>query len=1513
MSKLNDLENPDGVPFPPSRLLMDDHVQMYYNFCRAAPEDVLSCVTGPSRPLVLLLAPGDTRSLIYTLYRNFDPEFRGRFEGADFLVNENWTLLLARHVLILQLCLQLPHKIDSEEGRYMCAAVWAICYNPTLRPPHLPILKKALSELLRYGCALDVWYCPENPLGRIVKFSNEKTFNAVVRHWVIWSEDSPSYVPTVVRLQELRYSFLMLQHAESMRYVVNAFSEQCVAYLLGLTADTVPKKTQRVMWEEFANFLQLSLAYAEEMLELPVDKDWEPKVNPTFFDGSSHTWKHSPFYGRVPFFGFFHSFLFTPSGCRQGNIARSLCDKLLVADNKFESHPLLANSLQQMIIWFSATSRALRKLTVQTSPCVTFTFHCSDPITLCMRLQQSPELFASSLGADPSFDLVHSFETVDSISPPDLILHAAPLLKQDCFLIVKTVDYRTVAPTLESYLGSVFGVHPQIFPVMYGIRCVGEDGSFADCSIVRHTMWDQAHRHKGHDVQTLVFQRLLTTPFVLDSLDEIDFAPRALVSCIHATTYNFPVNRYAHMMSMQTVVTGIFAFISQMEANTPIHRWQFWDGYVRLIKEEKTLESYRHHIQTVAMLHGIHLHITVTERDCPICRYRPLSSFISFFSVAIKDPEMVPHMTIGLFVHPEARRAENFLSNAKDSHAIHSVALRKGEKGQCFIEFFFPKEFVERSYKLTVVKFTERDILGRKVQVPELLHQDPLEDSMAKGPPRYWFQQLPKRRSSISSGFGDLQLHVAGCEKANSVLDIPSNLVYRLDCSNMIVDSDEESQMHLCLKVSEYCKYDIYYPYPVVFSEMKIQFHCKDDTATITAPRDQHSYHATPPLFLVTPTNRLFLPATPVNPSLSRDYLALQMSPVEEEIHSRKVSKWVPPIIRLKYILRDLFQLASSGCRFVHVHTTKTASDSKLQGMIIIHDEVIDLDTRSPAIDLSFSFLKGKEEETEFAATWTKITSDHTSRIFSLPHENLEHFTRMLGYYASRTHTIYTDNNRTTLCRIKILRRNNIDSFFTRAVVFPMYASTDQQVGKPSEDPKGAEQSAMKKIPHFIAGVFSQGGVPVNDEVKKVIESLSPSKRNSEGGRSGGTQISVTTHTANLDVFGALFEALQGSPNAKTSQLLHMFAELPSSVTIGPISLSTGEDERRSRTATRTTTETGGGTKSSAAGGTGAATKPVPPTPKPRELKETREKLKEKMRQKAKERTKEKVRAAQVSSPTAEERRGKSKSAEGNSKTEKSKPLKKENKPSNTEENPSTKKGKSAAVAEEKTSAKEPKSSTNEVKTSTKVEAGEVKLSQEKPPQPPETAPKKEERGGEGGKKTGNDPVYSGALEDEEDSGNTGGKHKAKSNGKEGVRSKSKCTNCGRSSDHMKKCAGCGGPRYCSRECQRQHWKQHKPYCTSEDKAGEGKAGEGKREKEPAVPKPPPREKPAEVAPTMFTCTTCGRTSENLKRCKCVKAFYCGTECQRKDWPHHKQTCSAAPLKKVSLSLAPPIVSHDIR
>jgi hypothetical protein len=52
-------------------------------------------------------------------------------------------------------------------------------------------------------------------------------------------------------------------------------------------------------------------------------------------------------------------------------------------------------------------------------------------------------------------------------------------------------------------------------------------------------------------------------------------------------------------------------------------------------------------------------------------------------------------------------------------------------------------------------------------------------------------------------------------------------------------------------------------------------------------------------------------------------------------------------------------------------------------------------------------------------------------------------------------------------------------------------------------------------------------------------------------------------------------------------------------------------------------------------------------------------------------------------------------------------------------------------------------------------------------------------------------------------------------------RPKSTCGECKKKDHGYKKCSACDVTRYCSKECQRKHWKNHKEQCKKYQKAGE--------------------------------------------------------------------------------------------
>ena len=40
-----------------------------------------------------------------------------------------------------------------------------------------------------------------------------------------------------------------------------------------------------------------------------------------------------------------------------------------------------------------------------------------------------------------------------------------------------------------------------------------------------------------------------------------------------------------------------------------------------------------------------------------------------------------------------------------------------------------------------------------------------------------------------------------------------------------------------------------------------------------------------------------------------------------------------------------------------------------------------------------------------------------------------------------------------------------------------------------------------------------------------------------------------------------------------------------------------------------------------------------------------------------------------------------------------------------------------------------------------------------------------------------------------------------------------RCFNCGKSGHNLPKCSQCGQAYYCNADCQREHWRRHRPVC----------------------------------------------------------------------------------------------------
>ncbi len=133
----------------------------------------------------------------------------------------------------------------------------------------------------------------------------------------------------------------------------------------------------------------------------------------------------------------------------------------------------------------------------------------------------------------------------------------------------------------------------------------------------------------------------------------------------------------------------------------------FWEPLCTALKRE--VGPFLHCLQTQALLHGIHVHFTVSEKDCPMCQQKALDSALGLFSVKI-DLRMLSQNSTPLFIAFVHRHA----SRSKDAAFLRTEALEGRDVYilDCFdaissnntleLKFFASLMFVQKGYRVTV-------------------------------------------------------------------------------------------------------------------------------------------------------------------------------------------------------------------------------------------------------------------------------------------------------------------------------------------------------------------------------------------------------------------------------------------------------------------------------------------------------------------------------------------------------------------------------------------------------------------------------------------------------------------------------------------------------------------------------------------------------------------------------------------------------------------------------------------
>lgn len=180
--------------FPLTRFCYYGSFRHYYPFGNVPAEDFLENCVESVQPSVLILGCGDMRSCFYSLWKNFDFSISNaprKFRGVDFVINDYSAAIIARNLVILFLCLQLPEEV-LEKKKWL-SAMWAIWYCHELYPCHVEMLDSTLKTLLSFSDSIEQWSSMDNPLYSHVQFTSSFCLSEVAKMWNMWVNKTVMY------------------------------------------------------------------------------------------------------------------------------------------------------------------------------------------------------------------------------------------------------------------------------------------------------------------------------------------------------------------------------------------------------------------------------------------------------------------------------------------------------------------------------------------------------------------------------------------------------------------------------------------------------------------------------------------------------------------------------------------------------------------------------------------------------------------------------------------------------------------------------------------------------------------------------------------------------------------------------------------------------------------------------------------------------------------------------------------------------------------------------------------------------------------------------------------------------------------------------------------------------------------------------------------------------------------------------------------------------------------------
>ena len=994
----------EGRVFPLSRYFHYENFWHYYAFGNSPAEDFLQSVA-PSecrRPSILSLGCGDVRSILFTIFKNFGFEGKNSdgFKGVHFVLNDRSGAILARNIIFLYLCMRMPEADVSK--RQWIASMWSIWYNHELLPQHDTMLSSALAELIQWSYTWQEW--SECPLGGVVRFSSPATFATVKRFWEWWH--THAMTKSVDEMKTARRAF---QYHHIKKTCGDYPSGEDGLKAMGVNnLNNVMLKNSLIMRSsekhaileaEYLHYLTEGTVWAEDILDIPTSISGiaGTVVNPTLFECTDGM--YTLHYALNPYNCFTHSFQYTSAEVgRTFGKRSSLLGWLPIADCHFQSKPLLANSVQQFSMWLEATANLIKK---SRGSKLTAMFDLDDSINLCCSLLHHPE-------SHRKFDAIYTSNLFDHISPPALVLSTLTLLKSNGTLF--TATFKSTASNSRKYLEKVFGFSPELFPVFLGIRCIGQDGDYSSTvnpepcpNLMSSVALRVVFPWRNVNSQALVFDNIQEAPVLVECL--LKLCTTSCLSGLHTVG------------SVESFLCILHQFLRQFKSQ-PSH--SFLKSLGSMIQNTCELRPHLMQLQTQSLLHGVHIHITLTEDDCPVCRDQPLDSYIQQFSVSFDmassdaniDAYEAPTFTI-------------YLATFVDFAVVTSLNVNNFESTFELL-LYLPKHALSQYNILMVDMF--RTSIGECVFTGTM---DSLKRSSAKF---VFLKDLVKtyitEEHKCTSPLGGIVRHIGDGCSFETVISMSKSCQGAMKVSKLDVKCLEDNQLllHCRAHMSR-----IVYPYAIDESNVHIKISQKSGTISVTVQRAVSEFYKEKPMYYIDPSNALTLPKFCCDEGAMEKYCSLQILPLNTLEH---------PLFNAKCSFTELFEHTLKG----ETHFTLSFRSKRFIGqpdvytLVCVHDLRFSTAFSSPVLDMSYCFFDTKPVHLlgEFRVLCNRIGPMRCIFVDDAEYKLLK---KVFKFFSTITRCALSTEKHTVTSPVQ---NHRLCKYFDRAILFPFYPNPAQ-------------------------------------------------------------------------------------------------------------------------------------------------------------------------------------------------------------------------------------------------------------------------------------------------------------------------------------------------------------------------------------------------------------------------------------------------------------------------------------